>query len=622
VVDVVTDDDDGSVAIVDFDDHHGAAGSAGDTVVSPDEFVDQFALDADSSAHNSGVGVGGPELGALNVPRGTLLIDRYRLDGPLPTTLDNAASWHAIDRILDRPVHAILLTGPNALNGLDAARRAALVSDPRLAKVLDVGTAEQNGHTFHYVITEPLGGSSLAELVSDYPLDSGTARAIIGEAASAIDAAERRGIHHVALRPDAIRIDDGRVLLTGLGLDADFAVAEATISDGAAHDALCLAALAYYSVSGYWPLDVDPAPGFLPHHQPLRGAPRSADGRLQPLDELVPDVDPAILTLAQRAFGPEGSSLRSPFSVVEILSPWEPLVSYGKDPKVNLGGRQGVPVRHSIRRAAMPGAAPAAVAGSHPNTGRIPRLGKRTVVAPVAVVAPRPTVTPPPLPPQQVVIEDPAITGRTGRGVLATPIVLGLALASMVGGGAWAAHSVLAPLGSGIEAPLEYPETIAPTEPEPTVDPADPNAPDPAEQVRPQIRQATTVDPYGDGERPQNAEWAIDGDPTTYWYTYTYASPDFGGLKPGVGFQMTLAGLAPVHQVHLVANGRGGRVEVRNTTADDPSGGELLATGHFDTDETITFDSVALDSIMLWITELPQLPDGRYRLELRTVTVQ
>jgi len=114
-----------------------------------------------------------------------------------------------------------------------------------------------------------------------------------------------------------------------------------------------------------------------------------------------------------------------------------------------------------------------------------------------------------------------------------------------------------------------------------------------------------------------------DGDPSTFWYTYTYATPAFGDLKPGVGFYIQLQNPAPVSSVTLYANGSGGTVEVRRTTIEDPSGGQLLGTGNLSTETTIQFGGeVELDSIMLWITSLPQLPDGRYRLELREVTLR
>jgi len=101
-----------------------------------------------------------------NVAAGTVVVDRYRLDAPAESDLADATVWEARDTILDRPVRVTLLSGPHAAGALDAARRAALVSDPRISRILDVGTTALGGGQAAYVITEPYAGSTLAEIVS------------------------------------------------------------------------------------------------------------------------------------------------------------------------------------------------------------------------------------------------------------------------------------------------------------------------------------------------------------------------------------------------------------------------------------------------------------------------
>lgn len=617
-VEVVADADDGAVAIVDVagNEDAGIAGTSGGDAAEAVEAVGAVGAAGAEVTSAPAWPTPAPNLpdSEIHLAPGTMLADRYRLDKRIPTTLDNASAWEAVDRVLDRPVHCILLTSPNAHSGLDAARRAALVSDPHLAKVLDVGTAVQNGQSHHYVITEPLGGQTLAELVQEMPLDGPTARSIVGEVASALDAAERHGVHHVALRPDVVRIDDGRVLLSGLGLDADYAYPDGFVGDSATHDAVGLAALAYYAVSGYWPLATETNTGFRLHHNLLQQAPRGESGFVVPLKQLVPDVDPKIAALTERAFGSAGNMLKSPYQVVEALRPWEPLVSQGPTAQLPQNTTATAPVRHAVLNSVAPRVVRSA---GQSNTGRIPRLGRRPVPAPepiMPVAPPRPTVIshapPVPVGPPPVVV-----TGRRNHGVIATPIVLGLALATVIGGGAWAANNVFSPfVAPVVDTPV--PEPGAHAEP-----PTDEDG-DPIPIVRPVIASATTVDPYGDGERPQNAQFAVDDDPSTYWYTYTYATPEFGGIKPGVGFWIELEELSTVQEVVLYANGSGGNVEIRQTTPEDPTGGELLASGRFDSRQILTFDPVEMDGVLLWITSLPQLPDGRYRLELRTINVQ
>jgi hypothetical protein len=146
---------------------------------------------------------------------GIVMVDRYRLVRPAATDLAEAEAWEAEDQILDRPVRVVLVGGPNAAAALDAARRAALVADPRLSRVLDVGTTDLGPGARSYVITEPYTGSSLTEIVSRGLVDPQQARAVVGEAAAALEAARARGVHHLALRPEAVRVDGHRVVVSG-----------------------------------------------------------------------------------------------------------------------------------------------------------------------------------------------------------------------------------------------------------------------------------------------------------------------------------------------------------------------------------------------------------------------
>ncbi|WP_418606066.1 hypothetical protein [Georgenia sp. SUBG003] len=85
--------------------------------------------------------------------RGTrhVLDERYELGAALETTVGGVDRRRAHDRILDRAVEALVLppAGSGVADVLDAARRAALVEDHRLAQVLDVGSDQ----TAAFVIT-------------------------------------------------------------------------------------------------------------------------------------------------------------------------------------------------------------------------------------------------------------------------------------------------------------------------------------------------------------------------------------------------------------------------------------------------------------------------------------
>jgi len=570
---------------------------------------------------------------ASQVTAGYKVIDRYQLSQPFACDLAGAEAWHAVDFALDRPVSVLLLTGPAAEAGAEAARRAALISDSRLTKIIDVGALEIGGQTRQYIVTEPIAGPTLEQLVSELPLDSATTRSIIGELANALDEADQRGLHHVALRPNAVRVNNGRVMLTGLGLDAELGAVNPELGNSERQDAVGLAALAYYALSGYWPLPIPGGDWRRADLPQLPLAPRTESGAVVPLRALVPDADPALLALADDAFGENPGHLRAPHAVAAQLAPWAPLATHPVPANnatasamalpTGVAAHQNLQPHAAGRKSVKPGQPEA-----HPRTGRIPRAGKQ-----VTSVVPDEE----PLHIRPVEELDRAIAGPQlaqvyrqpkpprPSGVRATPIVLCLALAGLVGSGFWAFHNVVTPFLS----PLVETHTIEPDPPAytaaPGYQPGGQPEPTPATptEVHPVVVSGLVVDPYGDGERAENAITVTDGDPSTFWYTYTYASPQFGGLKPGVGFYLELQDPAPVSSVTLYTNGTGGTVEVRETTVEDPSGGRLLGTKDLATESTIDFGGeVELGSIMLWFTDLPQLPDGRYRLELREVTVR
>src|SRR5690606_5033970 len=89
----------------------------------------------------------------------------------------------------------------------------------------------------------------------------------------------------------------------------------------------------------------------------------------------------------------------------------------------------------------------------------------------------------------------------------------------------------------------------------------EPEVTDEEPTAAPVIASAVQLDPEGDGdEHPEAVDRAIDGDPSTFWFTRTYVSPTYG-MKSGIGFAVTLAEPAQVSQVELSLNSTGGLVE-------------------------------------------------------------
>src|SRR5947209_14149506 len=83
---------------------------------------------------------------ALNgVGHGSVLAGRYRLDDRVRTRPDGSL-WRAVDETLERPVlvSAYAVGHPYGGEIVDAARRAALVEDPRLQRVLAAGAERGN----------------------------------------------------------------------------------------------------------------------------------------------------------------------------------------------------------------------------------------------------------------------------------------------------------------------------------------------------------------------------------------------------------------------------------------------------------------------------------------------
>ncbi|WP_268921368.1 lipid II flippase MurJ [Serinibacter arcticus] len=151
-----------------------------------------------------------------SVTGGMLLADRFLVGEQITATATGVRRWTGHDSILERDVEVLSVSGDHADEMLDAARRAALVTDPRLPKVLRVGEYEGTG----YVVLEPLGGTPLTDVLAHGPLTPDVARSVAGEVAGALEAGRRRGVHHGALTADSVTITSaGAVRVAGLGVD-------------------------------------------------------------------------------------------------------------------------------------------------------------------------------------------------------------------------------------------------------------------------------------------------------------------------------------------------------------------------------------------------------------------
>lgn len=611
---------------------------------------------------------------------GELVVARYRLDTPAPSDLVGVEAWEATDQILDRPVRLSIITSPDAPLTLDAARRAALVSDEHVTRVIDV----LHDASRSIVVTEPYVGSTLADLVEARPLSPDAARAVVGAAATALAAASRRGVHHGALRPSAIRVHRGRVRVTGLGIDGDLVHGDARLDgeEASRADTVALVALLHYALTGDLPRVAHDVAALDP------GVPTPA-GLQAPGEALVPprDVDQSIPrdldTLCSVTLGAHDDGPTTPGELVSELAPWStehvpvtgevPVAVQPLEPPVTREvTRQSVrslgATGSTSRGAALPGTPPPAGPVRRGTTGRIPRvtapaaaagaatslsLGPNpatpapTSPAPVAATAPvaagpatapvatatrsepAPSSSGPTSPPVATARPDDGArppTTRSGRRLRLnpTPYVLVLMLVLVFGAGVLAKNTLFA----GFEPVSLEPTAAATTAPpaddatdaaDPTEEPAEE---EPAPPAVPVIASGEVLTNPGEQDYNENAGLAIDDDSSTAWYSLEYKTAAFGGFDRLLAYAVRLEQPATVSTVYLSTQNTGGNVEIRLTDSSDPRGGELLASGPLDGETPFTLSRpVDTQDLVILFTELPTAADGKFRAHVYDISL-
>jgi hypothetical protein len=181
------------------------------------------------------------------------------LGGRYAVTLRTSAGahherWRASDHTLEREVVLVCFPAGSSVApaALDAARRAAGIEDPRLVRVLDVGS----DHGVGFIVEEPLTGAiPMSHLLQSGGLPPEEVRRLVGEAASALERARHRGLHHLALSPSAIlRMPDGEVKVRGLATEAALTGADAISDERASRvDAVGLVKITYAGLTARWP---------------------------------------------------------------------------------------------------------------------------------------------------------------------------------------------------------------------------------------------------------------------------------------------------------------------------------------------------------------------------------
>jgi serine/threonine protein kinase len=251
-----------------------------------------------------------------------ILDDRYTLAERIATG-GMGEVWRGVDHLLGRPVAVKLLSAAHAgdeqfrARFRAEARYAASLNHPGIARVFDYGEVSPLGGP--YLVMELVDGEPLSAILErvgrlspDMTLD------IIGQAASALDAAHQAGIVHRDIKPGNLLImADGTTKITDFGIAKARSAAELNLTAtgivmgtalyvspeqatgsalSGASDIYSLGVVAYECLTGQPPFVAD---------QPLAVA---IMHRHDPVPPLPPDVPRAVsdLVLAMLAKTPEG----------------------------------------------------------------------------------------------------------------------------------------------------------------------------------------------------------------------------------------------------------------------------------------------------------------------------
>jgi hypothetical protein len=255
--------------------------------------------------------------------------------------------WRATDHTLERDVVLVCFPSDSqvAAAALDAARRAAGVEDPRLVRVLDVGS----DGAISFIVEEPLTGSiPMSHLLQSGGLPSEEVRRLAGEAASALEKARHRGLHHLALTPSTIlRLPDGLVKVRGLATEAALLDMDGASDDLASRlDAVGLVRIIYAGLTARWPASVPEAARPVTHVG-LEPAPTMVGGVAAP-SEIAVGV-PADLDLICRQTLRDDRGPVTPGDLANQIAPWS-RDAPATDATTGLGvGRPARPVAPATR---------------------------------------------------------------------------------------------------------------------------------------------------------------------------------------------------------------------------------------------------------------------------------
>ncbi len=511
---------------------------------------------------------------------GTRLAGRYRLEDQVDAG-GGWALWKAIDEILARAVTVLMFAEnfPRVREAVTAARAASRLNDSRLSQVFDVDDSGERA----YIVMEWVAGESLADMLSDGPLDPAWAAALVAEAAQAISVAHAAGLAHLKLVPGSLRwTSGGGAKITGLGMDAAIAgagTAEEGAEDPAIVDTRQLAWLMYAAVTGYWPGPQDtglpPAPvidgSVCTPRQVSAGVPASIDSI----------ISQAMFQRPAR----DGQTISTPLEFADALAvvaaPAVPTpVPYEELEQNNRAAESGQTAQYGARATDATGwgtnRQPAQRGGPGGRGGRGSRGGR------------------------------PRTSGAAKALISAVVVVILVAVAAV----AWSfSHSSTsggnAKAGGG-------------------------NGSGHSRSASPSTASSVVLKPVNAtaADNSSEAAAAIDGSSTTDWHSQFYiGNPVFGGLKKGSGLVIDMGTKVRLSQVQVQFGTTGtSSVRIGIGNSDNPasySGFTTVASSS--TAEGATKFSVSSSAqgryVMLWYTKLPPLAGSSSQYEAQVYNV-
>ncbi|HZD97574.1 MAG TPA: protein kinase family protein [Micromonosporaceae bacterium] len=144
--------------------------------------------------------------------------------------------------------------------------------------------------------------------------------------------------------------------------------------------------------------------------------------------------------------------------------------------------------------------------------------------------------------------------------------------------------------------------------------------------------QVRIVDPpNGTRDNLTDADKAVDGDDNTGWQTNWYKSAAFGNLKPGMGVLIDLGKPVDVANIKVDFDAPGATVagRVGDTDPGDSSSGDDQINKTYKTvagpikagPSQVLPLGVTTRYVLIWITKLPPVGDGKYQVAVDEITV-